>query len=157
VSGLELTTALAILALGVSAGALVAEGAVLVPFWRGQRPEAFLAWYRKHAALLFRFFGSLEVVTMLLTVAALVVQWRAAGAAPRLLVAAVLLLVGVLGVFPLYFQQVNTSFERGTITLDRVPDELARWARWHWFRTALALGAFAAALVHAQRAAGRGA
>ena len=147
-SALSVVTVLAVLGLGVSAGALVTEGAVLVPFWRGQRPEAFLAWYRQHAALLFRFFGSLEVVTTLVTVAALVMHWRAAGAMPGLLVLAVLLLVGVLAVFPLYFQQVNASFERGSIAPERVADELARWARWHWLRTVLALGAFAAVVVH---------
>jgi hypothetical protein len=50
---------LATIALGLSAGALLAEGAVLVPFWRSLQPESFLAWYRENAALLLRFFGPL--------------------------------------------------------------------------------------------------
>src|SRR6267378_2029146 len=53
---------LAAVALGLAAGATLAEGAVLVPFWRSLDPEAFLAWYRRYAALLLRFFGPLEVV-----------------------------------------------------------------------------------------------
>ena len=53
---------LAQVALGISAGALLAEAKVLVPFWRGLEPSEFLAWYRKHADLLLRFFGPLEIV-----------------------------------------------------------------------------------------------
>ena len=36
---------LATMALGVAAGAMLAEGAVLVPWWRAMPPEAFLRWY----------------------------------------------------------------------------------------------------------------
>ena len=66
---------LAVLALGLSAGALVAEGAVLVPFWRSLQPESFLAWYRQHATLLLRFFGPLEIVAASLAVVAALVSW----------------------------------------------------------------------------------
>lgn len=138
---------LAILALGLSAGSLVTEGAVLVPMWRALRPEAFLAWYRQHAALLFKFFGTLEVVTALLALVALGSRWLVGPGMPLLLAAAAALSVAVLLVFPLYFQRVNAGFESGATPPDRVPDELARWSRWHWMRTAFALGAFAAAVL----------
>ena len=141
-----LAVSLAVVALGLSAGALVTEGAVLVPFWRGLRPEAFLAWYRQHAGLLFRFFGSLEVVTLLIVVAALAVRWSAAGEERTLLAIAAGLTVAVLAVYPLYFQRVNASFESGSIAPERVGEELGRWAGWHWMRTVFALGAFLAAV-----------
>jgi hypothetical protein len=48
---------LATTALGLSAGALLTEGAILVPFWRSLQPESFLGWYRQHAGLLQKFFG----------------------------------------------------------------------------------------------------
>ena len=136
----------AVIMLGLSSGALVTEGAVLVPFWRSLAPAAFLAWYRQHAALLFRFFGSLEIVTTLATFGALAARWYATGSLDTWLGFAAVLCVAVLLVFPLYFQRVNVSFERGSIALDDVGPELARWARWHWSRTAMALGAFVAAL-----------
>jgi hypothetical protein len=38
---------LAVLALGLAAGAVLTEAAVLVPFWRSLPPESFLGWYRE--------------------------------------------------------------------------------------------------------------
>jgi hypothetical protein len=145
----------AVIVLGVTSGALVTEGAVLVPFWRALAPAEFLAWYRRHAALLFRFFGSLEIVAALATLGALAVRWHATGALDVWLGGAAALCIAVLLVFPAYFQHVNERFERGTIAADDVGPELARWARWHWLRTAMALGAFVAALMaHGTRSAG---
>lgn len=133
---------LAVIALGLSAGALVAEGAVLVPFWRSLRADDFLAWYRQHAALLLRFFGSLEIVAASLTLGAALAGWLADGAASALLVLAALLAMLVLVLFPLYFQRVNASFAQGTIAPAEVAAELRRWSSWHWVRVGLAVGAF---------------
>lgn len=146
----------AVVVLGVASGALVTEGAVLVPFWRSLPPAGFLAWYRQHAALLFRFFGSLEIVALLATLAALAVRWHATGSPDAWLAVAAALCFAVLLVFPLYFQAVNARFERGDIPHDDVGPELARWARWHWVRTAMALAAFVAALVAFGAKAGPG-
>jgi hypothetical protein len=132
---------LATLGLGLAAGAVLAEGAVLVPWWRAQPPEAFLAWYAAHASLLFAFFGTLEMVSAVLAIAAAVLVRS------RFFVAAALLTVGVLAVFPLYFQAVNASFEHATIAPADVPAALARWASWHWLRTGMAVAAFAAAVL----------
>lgn len=143
----EALAVLATVVLGISAGALVAEGGVLVPFWRSTPPEQFLGWYRKHAALLVGFYGPLEIASVGLTAGALAATWLqpTVGRAP--LAVALLLAVGVLVAFPLYFQKVNASFASGSIELARVPDELRRWAHWHWARTTLAVGAFVCALV----------
>lgn len=141
---------LAAVVLGVAAGALVTEGAVLVPTWRALAPTDFLAWYRRHAGLLFRFFGTLEVVAVLAALTAFALDWRAHGVPSPLRAGTVALCLAVLAVFPLYFQRVNASFEQATIPLERVPAELARWARWHWGRTVLALGAALAAVLAAR-------
>ncbi len=140
---------LAVVALGLSAGAVLTEGAVLIPSWRSLRPEAFLAWYREHAALLTRFFGTLEVVAAGLVILVAVVGRGEPGC--RLLAASAVLAVLVLAVFPLYFQRTNAGFAAGTIAPTRVGPELRRYALWHWGRVALALAAFALAAVAARR------
>jgi hypothetical protein len=132
---------LATLALGLAAGAVLAEGAVLVPWWREQPPETFLAWYAANASRLFGFFGTLEMVAGVLVILAAVLVRSPS------FVAAALLTVAVLAVFPLYFQDVNASFEKATIAPAHVPAELGRWAEWHWTRTVLAIAAFAAAVL----------
>jgi hypothetical protein len=144
---------LAVVALGLSAGAVLAEGAVLVRFWRSLQPEAFLAWYRQHAVLLLRFFGSLEVVAAGLAVLAALVSWFGDGPAAGLLAVSALLAVLVLAVFPLYFRRANASFAEATIAIAEVGVELRRYSNWHWVRVMLAIAAFAVAAV---AATGRG-
>jgi len=135
----------AVMVLGLTAGALLAEGGLLVPFWRSLAPEAFLAWYKQHAALLQNFFGPLEIAAGVLTLIAAGLHWGRAGGA--LLAVAALLTLAVLAVFPLYFQHANTSFARGTIDPASVTHELARWKMWHWGRTILAVGAFGCSIL----------
>lgn len=137
---------LAVVALGLSAGAVVAEGAVLVPFWRSLPPAAFLAWYRDHGDRLLKFFGPLEVAAAGLTLVALALCWFHGAARFGALAVSALLALAVLAAFPMYFQKVNASFATGTIAADDVPEALRRWACWHWARTAIALGAFLSAI-----------
>lgn len=141
------TAFLAVLALGLAAGALLAEGAVLVPFWRSLAPDAFLAWYGDNAALLFNFFAPLEIAAAVLAVAAAALYRVRRRPGGGLLIAAAALALAILIAFPLLFKEVNAGFAAGTVALDRVGEELARWAWWHWLRTATALAAFAAALL----------
>jgi hypothetical protein len=136
---------LAVVALGLSAGALVTEGAVLLPFWRSLEPAQFLDWYGRHATLLLRFFGPLEGADAVLAVAAATFGALDGGEAGRLLGVAALLALGVLAAFPLYFQRVNAGFAARSIAPERVGAELRRWSRWHWARTAIATAAFACA------------
>jgi hypothetical protein len=137
---------LAAVALGLTAGALLAEGAILVPFWRSLQPASFLSWYKEYAALLQKFFGLLEVAAAVLTIAAATMNWGSQGVGSRLLVVSALLAVAVLGVFPLYFQRVNAGFAAGAIAADRVTEELRRWSSWHWLRTIMATAAFISAV-----------
>ena len=140
-------TVLTTIALGLSAGALVIEGAVLIPSWRSLQPDRFLAWYREHARLLFKFFGPLEIIAAGLAVATLALSWVSRAAATQLLILSALLAVAVLAAFPVYFQKANASFAAGAIVPDRVPGELRRYSRWHWARTVLAVGAFVSAVI----------
>jgi hypothetical protein len=140
---------LAALATGLSAGAVLTEATVLVPFWRSQPPEAFLAWYAKYAGLLLRFYGPLEIVAAAATVLAAIGAGLANDGGTVLLSAAATLSVAVLAAYPAYFKPVNAAFAARTIDTLRVPDELRRWSRWHWARVYCALAAFACTVVAA--------
>ncbi len=143
----RLVAILAVVALGISAGALITEGEVLVPYWQSLPPSDFLSWYRDNAALLFNFFGPAEIVAAVLaTVAALMFAIKRFQGFSWLILAAVLA-YAVLVAFPLYFKDVNASFASGTIPLDNIEGELERWATWHWSRTMLALTAFVSAVL----------
>lgn len=138
---------LAVVFLGLAAGALLAEAGVLVPFWRSLAPEAFLAWYQQHARLLLRFFGPLEVASGAFVVGATLLAWLGFIGGRYLLSGSALLTVLVLASFPAYFQAANGRFAAGSISHDEVGAELRRWAAWHLARTILAVLAFILAAV----------
>jgi hypothetical protein len=144
---------LAAVALGLSAGAMLAEGAVMVPYWRSLPPDAFLRWYAENASRLLAFFGPLEIAGTGLALAAAVLSGARRAVAIGLLVVSAALALAVLVPFPIYFRDVNASFAAATIAPDQVGEELARWAAWHWFRTVLGIGAFVAAVLAVRRTA----
>ena len=132
---------------GLATGAVVTEGAILVPFWRSIPPRDFLAWYRAHAALLFKFFGPLEIVAAASATAATLLAWWSGAASASLWSISAFLSIAVLAMFPMYFQSVNARFAAGAIDADQVGPELARWAMWHWVRVGIAGCAFVAAVL----------
>lgn len=138
---------LAVVALGVTAGALLAEALILVPFWRSSEPSAFLDWYRQYSGLLLRFFGPLEIAALVLPGMASFACWLNEDSRFVFLGISTLLSLLILLSFPIYFKKANASFAAGTIEKRDVAVELTRWARWHWSRTSIAVIAFAFSVV----------
>jgi hypothetical protein len=138
---------LSVMALGLFAGAMLTEGAFLVPWWRALPPADFLAWYHANDQRLVGFFGALTTWTALLAIAAaLLALWQGHPGRWLTLLAAVLTIAAV-AMFFVYFRQANLSFATGSVGVENVTAELARWATWHWSRTVMSLVAFAAALL----------
>ena len=102
---------LAACALGLAAGAMLAEGAILVPWWRSLPADAFLRWYADNGTRLIAFFGPLEIVSAGLAVGAGALHARERGAVRHRFVLSAVLAIVILGLFPAYFQEVNASFE----------------------------------------------
>jgi hypothetical protein len=142
-------------ALGVLLGASVAEGALLVTWWRSLPPGEFLVWYAANAERLMGFFAPLTTAATVLAVAAAIAAAasRDAGRGPAI-VAAVLLVL-IVGGFFVYFEDANRGFATGATRPDDVPAALAAWARWHWIRVAAMSVAFAASLWSLGRGAGQ--
>ena len=137
----------AVVVLGLSAGAMLTEAVVFVDYWRSLAPEAFLDWFGKNEPALVAFFGPLQMAALLLTLLAVL-----AHAFPRreglgLLGTSAVLSIAVLGLYGVYFKDVNASFVARSIAPGDVPAELARWASWQWVRTGVGISAFVAALL----------
>ena len=138
---------LAAAGLALLVGALLAEAMVLVPMWRSLRPQEFFRLHATHAHRMYRFFAPLTAsVTCLAVVAAISSVASSHSGSLASVVAAALALV-ILSTYFLYFQRANASFAEATITHQELPAELARWASWHWFRTAIGLLALVATLL----------
>jgi hypothetical protein len=133
--------------LSLFVGALLTEAMVLVPMWRTLQPQEFFALHAAHAHRLYAFFAPLTVSATLLAVGAAITSVAADRPLTSASVVAAVLALAILSTYVLYFQRANASFAEASITHEALPAELARWASWHWFRTATGLVALASALL----------
>jgi hypothetical protein len=127
-------------------GALLTEAMVLVPMWRSLQPPEFFRLHAAHAHRLYAFFAPLTVGAALLAVGAAIAAVATNRPLSSASVAAAVLALVVLSTYGLYFRRANASFADASLTHEALPGELARWAAWHWFRTAVGLVALALAL-----------
>src|SRR6185369_16526895 len=100
----DVTTAVV---LGLAAGAMLVEGAVLVPYWRELPPRVFLEWYAANAERLVAFYGPLEVAGAALAIVAAALQWYRGTRARAAFTMSAALAIVVLLSFPVYFRDVN--------------------------------------------------
>jgi len=133
--------------LGITAGAMLTEAVVLVPYWQSLAPTTFFEWYADHAALLVDFYSPLEVGSSAASLAAAIMfSAKALEGAPFMWVAAILSIL-VIGTFFAYFQGANASFADQSIGAHALADALNTWERWQWARVALGIAAFLASIV----------
>jgi hypothetical protein len=149
----SLLAALAVVALGLSAGSMLTEATVLVGYWRSAPPEEFLAWFRRYEPTLVAFYGTIEVVALIAAFLALFAHAfpKRPGFAETATAAG--LSIVVLALYLLYFEDVNAAFVTGLIPVDEVAAELERWGRWQWLRTGVGLVAFAMSVLALRRSA----
>ena len=131
---------------GLFAGAQLAEGCLLVPYWQSLKPAEFHAWYVANDQRLVAFFGPLTAAIVLVSVALAGAATLSAHPVRGIAVLCAGIGLAILAGFFAYFKDANARFAAGTIPVAELPAELVRWARWHWVRTFLALVAFAAVL-----------
>jgi hypothetical protein len=139
--------------LALFVGALLTEAVVLVPMWRSLQPQEFFVLHAAHAHRLFKFFAPLTASATMLAVAAAVTSLTAGHSGSLASVISAALALVILSTYFLYFRRANASFEEASVTHENLPGELARWAAWHWFRTAIGLMALASALLALRGAA----
>jgi hypothetical protein len=139
--------------LALFVGALLTEAIVLVPMWRTLQPQEFFTLHAAHAHRLYKFFAPLTASATVLAVIAAVTSLASghSGRVPSVVAAALALVI--LSTYFLYFRRANASFAEASITHEKLPAELARWAAWHWFRTAIGLVALASTLLALRGAA----
>jgi hypothetical protein len=132
--------------MGISAGASLAEAAVMVPFWKEMGSGEFYDWYSANHVRLVDFYSPLQILSAVGAVLAYI--WlllkRESGKWPMLF--ALLSNLAVLVLFFVYFKDSNAAFTERTIPADQLPTALAEWGRWQWARVSIATLAFVAAL-----------
>jgi hypothetical protein len=138
---------LAAAGLALFVGGLFTEAMVLVPMWRSLPPQEFFTLHAAHAHRLYAFFAPLTVSATLLSVVAAITSVAIDRSRSSASVVTAVLALVILSTYSLYFRRANASFAEASITHEALPAELARWASWHWFRTAIGLVALASSLL----------
>ena len=138
---------IAVLALGLSAGASLAEVATLVPFWQKLEPASFYGWYTANKDILVAFYSPLQVYSAAIALAGAVLHFVAKDQVRILMAVAALLALGVLATFFIYFKEANAALAAGPMGQAELNEALSSWASWQWVRIGLGTSAFVCATV----------
>lgn len=137
------TQILSLASMSAFAGGCLVVSVVMVPSWRKMDPEAFLDWFPTNGPRLGLTLFPMEAAGASSAVLAFIgaLRRRSAGRLPWGLSG--LCIVATLGLLPAYFAGANARMINGAVGTPEVDDELERWARWQWLRTALTVLAVA--------------
>jgi hypothetical protein len=138
---------LGVLVLGVTAGAMLTEAAILVPYWRSLAPADFFDWYAANASLLVDFYSPLEIASVLVALVCAVLYSAQSRPGARFWWVATVLSILVIATFFVYFKDANAGFSNRAIAEDNLPAALATWGSWQWGRVGVGCAAFAASVL----------
>jgi Domain of unknown function (DUF1772) len=141
---------LATIGLGLLAGALFTEAAVLVPYWRSISPQAFSGLHEAVAPRLYSYFAPLTIGAVSFAAASGVIAATSSsqGLDRWLTLSSSALALSLLGFYRLYFESANQKLP----DLARLEDptqlvaELRRWQLVHTVRTGVCLASFVCAV-----------
>jgi len=137
---IEILHVLATLMIGLYAGSLLTEAAILVPYWRQMDPAEFFKLHGTLGPKLFKYFAPLTSLTVGISVIAAIYgnPWKITAAG---------LCCTALVIFFLYFKKANASFAAHSLKEKDLAAELNRWSNWHWLRTWIIIGALASSVI----------
>lgn len=141
----RLLNLLSVIALSLFSGAFLFIALVVVKFWQAVKPDVFLDWMSQH---FFRFpvlMVPLNMIALLLTIAAFGTAWKSQPATRLALGLSSICIFFCTLTFPIYFAGANTEFLDQAIALPQISAAIDRWATWHWVRTGLAISALISA------------
>ena len=135
-------------ALGIFLGAQIAEGMLIVPYWKRLSPEQFFTLHKNYGPKLYLFFAPLTIAATFLPLLYAIYSFGFSDGCVSM--EKILLTVSVLGFFSsyyLYFKKANRQFFKRTIADEKLPVALITWEKWHWTRVGFASIAFICALL----------
>jgi hypothetical protein len=131
-----------VLILGVTAGAMLTEAAIIVPFWLSLSPPEFFDWYAKNQAALVNYYSPLEIWSTILALVTSILMLILKQEGKRSMVASTLFSIFVILTFFIFFKDANVAFNARSIANDKLSLAITTWGNWQWFRVGLGLAAF---------------
>ena len=144
---IELFQILTCLTLGLLIGSLLTEATILVPYWRTMDPEVFLDLHHTLGPKLMAYFAPLTIIATILPLITALLPIVFGKQLPWLPFVTVFLTQSMLLIYFGYFKGANESFKTGDVGVERLADELSKWAKWHWLRVVVGFVAFTTSIL----------
>lgn len=136
--------------LGLLMGALLAEGALFIPYWRSLSAPSFYALHKDWGTRLYRFFAPLTIAATVSAVAAAVISMIEGSPGRWASLLAGVAALSLVAIYFAYFEGGNVRLAEVDMKSAELAEELARWERWHWTRVMHGIVAFVASLLALQ-------
>jgi hypothetical protein len=132
---------LSVISLSLFSGAFLFIAVVIVGFWRSVAPDVFLNWMSDHFYRFPTLMVPLNMVALLLTIAAVGTAWKSRPSSRIPLGLSVVCIFACTLTYQIYFAGANAEFLNRSIELAQIEDAIQIWATWHWIRTGLSIAA----------------
>lgn len=115
-------------------GSQIAEGALLVPYWKSLSPVAFFSYYSEFGPSIGKFYTILTIIASLIPLVLCIYCYSKKSPALKYALISTLCAFLVIGSFYGYFKGANQEFYAGLIAADQLQASLKTWGTWHWVR-----------------------
>jgi hypothetical protein len=132
---------LSVISLSLFSGAFLFIALVVVGFWQAVAPDIFLDWMSDNFYRFPVLMVPLNMVALLLTIAAFGTAWKSQPSSRIPLGLSVVCIFTCTLTYQIYFAGANAEFLNRSIDLPQIGNAIDTWATWHWLRTGLAIGA----------------
>jgi hypothetical protein len=132
---------LAVISLSLFSGAFLFIAVAIVGFWQAATPDVFLSWMSDNFYRFQILMVPLNLVTLLLTIAAFGMAWKSRSSSRLLLGLSAVCIFACTITYPIYFAGANADFLNRSIELPQIASAIDTWANWHRLRTVFALAA----------------
>jgi len=133
--------------LGIFLGTQIAEGCLIVPYWKKLSSEQFFDFYSAYGHKLHKFYAALTIIATLSTLCT-VAFFLFKGSEELLLLLMMCSSTFIFfSTYFMFFKKANKRFVEKSIPDKDLPSELRRWGKWHWVRVAFEFMAFVLSLL----------
>jgi Domain of unknown function (DUF1772) len=133
--------------LGVFLGTQIAEGALIVPYWKGLLSSDFFAFYKTYGEKLYQFYSPLTILATVLPITTFAYSLLTKPKTDILMWLMLIFTILFFATFFVYFKEANISFTDRTLSDEALPNELIKWGNWHWTRVFCEAVAFICGLI----------
>lgn len=137
----EILNLLSVISLSLFSGAFLFIAVVIVGFWRSVAPDVFLNWMSDNFYRFPALMVPLNMVALLLTIAAFGTAWKSQPDRRIPLGLSVVCIFACTLTYQIYFAGANAEFLNRSIDVSQIKAAIHTWATWHWARTGLSIAA----------------